>query len=74
MTVMEDYGDTLWYTELKASVSLHSIVEDRSPPSSHLLPERDQQEVMEKNEGGEENVVIRVRQCMFEPLVPADIQ
>ncbi len=53
---MEDYSDILSGTVLAASVSLLSIMEDHSPPSSLLHPQQEQQKVVEQDEGEEENL------------------
>ncbi len=46
-------------------VSLHSVVEDYSPPSSLLVGGQ------EEEEDGEGGVVLGIRPYMFEPLAPA---
>ncbi len=44
---MEDYGETMSDKELEANISLLSIVDDHLPPSSPLLSEQKQQEMVE---------------------------
>ncbi len=41
---MDNYSDTMSYTQSAANVSLSSVMVDHSPPSSPLLVEQDQQE------------------------------
>ncbi len=57
---------------METNVSVLPFVEDQSPPSSPLLPEQEQQEVVEEDKGLEENVALKVRPYVLEPLNSAN--